>query len=56
MMGLYSQRLNKFKAAVISVVISLSSLFLVSCSEKVIRSYNGPEVTRVEVFKSERVL
>ena len=56
MIGLYSRRLNKVKAVIIFVVISLNSLFLVSCSQKVIRPYNGPEVTRVEVFKSERVL
>ena len=56
MMDFHSQILKKVKVIIIFAVISFATLFLVSCSKKILREYNGLEVTRVEVFKSERVL
>ena len=46
----------KAKPFIIFSFLCVLSMFLNSCGERTLRTYKGPEVTRIEVFKSERIL
>ena len=46
----------KKRSILVLLLISVLGMFLNSCGERALRIYKGPEVTRIEVFKKERIL